>query len=458
MPPRQISDGYLLHSEDALLKVAEQAVARAVALGASGASALANESSGITITVSDGAPSSSVRDGGQSLTITVFDNGRSGQASTEAIDEASVDRAVRHACTIASKVEPDADSGLADARWLARTGPDVAAFAPSDRSADELITLALEIEAAALNRQVAPGIRVRVSEATASSHDLRWARATSAGFARAASASIQSRACVAIADRDGAMVRDWWQASERREDSLPDSETIAREAVDRTVAKLGGRSVPTQTTPVLLDARMAASLVFDLVGGLTGAAQQQRSTFMVGALGTRRLAAHIDLLEDPFEPFGMSSFAWDSEGIAGSRRHIVRSGTIEGYFLDVRTARKLGMQPSGSADGPGNLTLTSSLTDPGDDLPAMLRKLDRGLWITQFLGGGVNPATGAYSKAVEGFWIENGEVVHPVQDMTVAGDLPAMFEGIVAVGADQLRQGSVRTGSILIDNMRIAGR
>lgn len=450
--------GYLLHAERDLLAAAEAAIDHAARIGVQAASVLVSENTGTTIKVRNGKPFMLVMDGAYGLSITVFDHGASGHASTQADDAETVRRTVEQACAIARQVESDPDSGLADPSWCAMEGADVPLFSPSGRTPGELTAVALEIEAAALDVPAGRGNGVRVGEAAASSMDMCWARVMSNGFARSASASFQMRACVAIAERGGEMSRDWWQSADRRETELLGSAAIAGEAVARATAKLGARSLPTQSAPVLFDARVAASLLFELVSALSGAAQQQRSTFLLDSIGSRRLAETIDLCEDPFEPFGFASTAWDSEGISGSHRHVVRGGTIEGYFLDVRNARKLGMAPTGNADGPSNLILTSRNCETGDGIAQMLRKLHRGLWVTQIIGGQVNTATGDYSKAVEGFWVENGEAVYPVRDLTIAGKMPVMLAGIAAVGADQYRQGAVRTGSILIDTMRIAGQ
>lgn len=451
-------DGYLLHSEVELLTVAQGAVDHARAVGAEAASALASEAGGVTIKVRNGAPTSAVRNGGHALSITVFNGGRSGSANSEALDDASIRRAVEHAHAIASQVEPDPEAGLADPSWLAFGTPDAELYAPSRHSPSALTDLALDIERAAHAVTKPGGTNVRIDEAAASSTDTRWARALSNGFARSGSASTQSRACVAIAERGGDMARDWWHVVDRRLDGLLAGDIIAHEAVARSSAKLGGTSLPTQSAPVLLDARIATSLIGDLIGALTGQSQQQRATFLLNALGEQRLAPHISITEDPFEPFGLASSAWDSEGVAASRRSIVRDGVVEGYFLNSRSARKLGMISTGNADGPTNLTLSSASCAPGDDLATMLRKLHRGLFVTQFMGGGVNGATGDYSKAIEGFWVEDGEIVHPVRDVTIAGNLKSMLTDIVAVGSEAYRSGPIRTGPILLETMRIAGR
>lgn len=448
----------LLHSEAALLSVAGQAVDHARVIGAAAAAATASESAGTSIKVRNGSPSSSIREGGHSLSITVFDNGRSGHASSEAIDPASIKRAVEQAHAIALQVQPDPDAGLADPVWLATTGAEVQLFAPSGDTPGGLTNIARDLEAQALARASARGVQIRVDEAHAASADMRWACVNSNGFARASSASIQSRSCVAIAERDGEMVRNWWHSSDRRREHLAPLTIIAGEAVDRAAAGLGARSLPTQLAPVLLDARIAASLVQDLVSGLMGQAQHQKSTYLADSLGSTRLSEHLDLVEDPFEPFGLASSAWDRQGVRGSRRHIVEAGVIAGYFLDVRSARKLGLAPTGNANGPSNLLFSSRKVHETNDNAAMLRKMDRGFWVTEFLGGGVDPATGNYSKAASGFWVEKGQVLHPVRDVTIAGELPAMLRNIVGVGRDLYRQGAIRTGSILLETMRIAGR
>jgi PmbA protein len=450
--------GYLLHSEADLLAAAQVAIAYAQSIGAQAASAQVMESAGTTIKVRGGEPVTLVRDGVYGLSITIFDRGRSGHAHTQAGDLETVQRTVDQACAIARQVEADTDSGLAAPSWYSPDAPKVPLFAPSAKTPGELTAIALEIEAAALEVPAASGIDLRVGEAVASSMDIVWARVMSNGFARSASASLQTRACVCIAEQDGAMGRDWWQAVERRDCDLPDHEVIAGEAAKRAMAKLGARSLATQSAPILFEARVAASLLFDLVGALSGAAQQQRSTFLLNSIGSQRLAADIDLREDPFVPFGLASARWDSEGVSASPRYVVRGGTIEGYFLNVRMARKLAMPPTGNADGPANLILTSRNGRAGDDITQMLRKMHRGLWVTQIIGGQVNLATGDYSKAVEGFWVENGEAVYPVRDLTIAGKMPEMLANITAVGGDHYRQGAVRTGSILIDAMRIAGQ
>ena len=233
---------------------------------------------------------------------------------------------------------------------------------------------------------------------------------------------------------------------------------VGRIAAEKALGMLGAEGLSTRRAPVLLDAPVASSLVRDLCAQLSGSAQFRRMTFLPDAVGQALAAPHLTLEEDPFEPYGLASAAFDSEGVAGARRAIVRAGVVEGLFLDTRLARKLGRASTGNASGMRNLTFTSTTTEYGDDLPGMLRKLGTGLWLTRFMGGGSNPATGVYSRAAAGFWVENGQVVRPVHGFTVAGNLQDMLKAIVAVGTDVHRDGAIRVASILLPDLQIAGR
>lgn len=447
---------YLLRSEDELAGIVSEAIAHANRRGAPQASIYANETGGMTVRARNGEVDTAVRDGSQFLSVTIHDAGRTGRASTQALDPASVIRTVDQAITIAGEVQPDNESGLPDADWLAWDAPDVPLYAPSRMDAAGLAEAAIDIEAGAVGRSAER--QVRVSEAGASSHDTRWVRANSLDFSRSGSASIQRRWCVAIAERDGVMVRDYWSDADRRQGFVMPASAVGRLAADRALRRMGAKGLSTRTAPVLLDARIATTLVGDLCAALGGMAQYQKTTFLPDALGRTALAPHLDLRENPFEPYGLASGAYDTEGVAARQRDIVDGGVIAALFLDTVSARKLGMRSTGSAGGTANLTLSSRETAASDTLEAMLRRMGTGLWITEFLGGGVNRVTGTYSKAASGFWIEGGEIAAPVQDFTVAGNLADMFAGIVAVGADVHREGAIRTGPILLGAMQIAGR
>lgn len=449
-------DGYLLQSEADLAEAVTYAIERSVEAGAGGAIARVSEAGGISVTAARGKIENTVRDGNQHLQITVFDDGRTGMASTESLGRGAIDRVVEQAIGIARQLEPDREAGLADRDSLAWTTPDVPLFTPSNQSVEELYEAAFTIEEGAL--ATAGNETVRVSEAGAASRDMRFALATSQGFCRTGSSSVQHRWCQTIAQRGDEMKQGSWSSVDRRLTGIEQEVQIGRRAAERALGMLGAEGLATRRTPVLVDSVVASSLVRDMCGQLAGSAQFLRKTFLPDALGQTLAAAHLGITEDPFEPFGLASAAFDDEGVAGETRDIVRDGVVRGLFLDTRMARKLGRVSTGNAGGMRNLSLGSSLTTPDDDLDAMLRKLGTGLWLTRFMGGGVDPATGNYSRAAAGFWVENGLVVRPVQGFTIAGNLRDMFTAITAVGADVHRDGLVRTGSILLPDMQIAGR
>lgn len=451
-------DGYLLQSKDSLVDAVAYAIERSAAAGAGEALAMVSEQAGISLIVAGGKVETAVREGHQSLRVTVYADGRTGVASTESLSRSAIERAVEQAAAMARQLERDPDAGLADRDALAWETPDVPLFAPSGHSAEDLTDAAMAIEQAALSTSTATHDEVRVSEAGAASQDMRFALATSQGFCRSGSSSVQRRWCQAIAQRGEDMRQSSWSSIQRRTDHLRPAAEVGRIAAEKALRMLGAEGLSTRRAPVLLDAPVATSLVFDLCAQLSGSAQFRRMTFVPDAMGQPLTAPHLTLEEDPFEPYGLASASFDSEGVAGARRAIVRAGVVEGLFLDTRLARKLGRASTGNAGGMRNLTLASTTTEPGDDLPGMLRRLGTGLWLTRFMGGGSNPATGVYSRAAAGFWVENGQVVRPVHGFTVAGNLKDMLKAIVAVGSDVHREGSIRVASILLPDLQIAGR
>ncbi len=450
--------GFLLHAESDLAQMALDTVRYGRSVGIEHVTANVFESGGTTMVVRNGTNVSAVRDGETKLTVTVYDGGRWGASSTPSFSAAAIRRAVEHARDVANRLEPDEEARPADHAWLTRDDPRIPLFAHCALSPAELNEAALEIENAAREAEASRAGIVTVMQSSAASHDSQSALAISPDFVRSVRTSMQSRGCTTLATSPSGMAQASWGSNERRTEGLLTSRELADIAVQRAARKLGGRSAPSMNAPILFDANVAGALVGALVQALYGRAQERHATFLPNVLGKRVLGHDIDLIEDPFEPYGLRSGGYDSEGIGGSRRHVVRGGVVEGLFLSARSARKLGMAPTGNASGWWNLSLQSRDTIPSDDLKAMLRRLHRGLWITEFLGGQSNGVTGAYSMAVAGFWVEGGELAYPVQDTTVAGDLATMLAGIRAIGADIPRSTATRCGSILIEAMKITGR
>ena len=253
------------------------------------------------------------------------------------------------------------------------------------------------------------------------------------------------------------MQRDAWYSSERNALDLASPEAVGRYAAERALSRLKGRKVATCEVPVLFENTLAAGLLGSLVGALSGGALYRRATFLLDCIGTPVLAGHLDVDEAPLQRAGKASAAFDDEGVRTRARRVVDGGVVQGYFLSSYSARKLGLKTTGHAGGSHNLSLSSRLTRPGDHLDEMLRKLGRGLFVTELMGQGVNGVTGDYSRGAAGYWVEGGRIVHPVHEVTIAGNLKDMLRGIVALGADRYVSGGKTVGSMLIDRLKVAG-
>ena len=234
-------------------------------------------------------------------------------------------------------------------------------------------------------------------------------------------------------------------------------EAVGRYAAERALARLQSRRVPTAQVPVLFESTIAAGLLGAYVQATSGGALYRKTSFLVDSLGQQALAKHIDIDEAPHQPKGKASAPFDDEGVRTLPRRVVDAGVVQGYFLSSYSARKLGMPTTGNAGGSQNLTMTSRRTKRGDKLDAMLAKLGRGLFVTELMGQGVNYVTGDYSRGAAGFWVEGGRIVHPVHEITIAGNLRQMFKDIAAIGADAYTQGGKTVGSVLVSRMQLAG-
>jgi PmbA protein len=249
------------------------------------------------------------------------------------------------------------------------------------------------------------------------------------------------------------MQRDYWYSVSRKSDQLESAKSIGIKAAERTIRRLGARSLSTRQSPVLYSAEMASSLIGSLIGAISGGSLYRKSSFLLDSLGQQILPAFIHIHEQPHLLMALGSSAYDAEGVSTMTRDIVKDGVLEGYVLSSYSARKLKMVSTGNAGGVHNLTV-----DSGDnDFSAMLKQLDTGLLVTELMGQGVNRVTGDYSRGASGFWVENGEIQYPVEEITIAGNLKDIYKNIVSVGSDVDYRGNIRTGSILVEQMAIAG-
>lgn len=445
------------YSQDQFRQLIEDVLAEAKQLGASDAGAEVSEGCGLSVSVRRGDLENVERNRDKSLGISVYVGQRRGNASTSDFSPKALKDTVRAAFDIARFTAEDEFAGLPAEDELSldeASRPALDLFHPWDITAEAAAELALRCERAALD--VDP--RITNSEGAAvSAQQSHFFTGNSRGFRGGYASSRHSLSVAPIAGRGAGMERDAWYSSMRDAADLSSPESIGRYAAERALARLKGRKVKTANVPVLFESPVAAGLLGALVQATSGGALYRRATFLLDSLDKPVLASHIDVVEDPHIPKGKGSTPFDDEGVITRARTVVEGGTLKGYFLSTYSARKLGLRTTGHAGGSHNLTMRSRCTAPGDDLPTMLRRLGTGLFVTELMGQGVNYVTGDYSRGASGYWVENGVIAFPVNEVTIAGNLREMFQQIVGIGADTYNLGSKSVGSILIENMKLAG-
>jgi len=445
------------YSREQFQQLVEDALAMARSLGASDAGAEVSEGAGLSVSVRKGALENVERNRDKSLGVTVYLGQRRGNASTSDFSRAALEQTVRAAYDIARFTAEDPAAGLPDEADVAAprvVSHDLDLFHRWPIDAEAATQIALRAEAAALDTDR----RITNSDgASVSAQESHFFMGNTRGFRGGYASSRHSFSVAPIAGRGDDMQRDYWYSSMRDAADLAAPEVVGRYAAERALSRLASRKIATREVPVLFEAPLAAGLIGAFVQAVSGGALYRKASFLDGCLGQVVLADHLDLVEDPHQRKGKGSAMFDDEGVATHSRKVVEAGRVQGYFLSSYSARKLGMRTTGHAGGAHNLTLTSRLTERGDDLAAMLRRLHRGLFVTELMGQGVNGVTGDYSRGAAGYWVEGGRIVHPVHEVTIAANLRDMLKGIVAVGADAYTSGSRTTGSVLIDRIKVAG-
>jgi len=434
--------------------LAQAVLERARRAGASGCDCDVSEGYGLTVTVRKGKPDTIEHNRDRSIGVTVYfgerPRVRRGHASTSDFSRAALEQTVDAAAAIARHTAEDDCAGLPDAELLARKQPDLDLYHPWPLSTEDAVDLAKRCEAAAF----AVSKKIRNSEgATVSAQQTQFAFANSLGFSGGFAGSRHWLSCAVIAEEKGLMQRDDWYSASRVPAKIADPRALGRYAGSRAAARLGGRKIATCQAPVLFEAPVAIGLIGHFVSAVNGGNLYRKTSFLVDSLGKEVFSPLVTIEERPLEPQGMASSAFDEEGVATCERSIVRNGVVDGYFLGSYAARKLGMKSTGSAGGHHNLIVKSD----GPDFEGMLRKMRRGLLVTELLGQGVNLVTGDYSRGAAGYWVEGGEIAFPVEEITIAGNLKEMFKQFAAIGSDVLVRSGRSSGSILVENMTIAG-
>lgn len=438
-----------LDTDSGLEDIIQQALDRARAEGASSAEADIGTGEGLSVTVRMGELETIEHQRDKGLSVTVYMGQRKGSASTTDFGAQAIKDSVRAACTIARNASPDKYAGLIAAEYLAGELPELDLYHPWEISAEKATELAVDCETVARHCDS----RITNADGTlVNSYSGKHVYGNSHGFIGGWDWSSHIIDCTVIADENG-MQRDGWYSRARCADDLEDVKSIGLKAGERTIARLGARKITTRQAPVLFEASVAGSLFSAFIGAISGGSLYRKASFMLDRIDQQVFAKHIHIHENPLAPKGMGSAPFDADGMATRAKDIVKDGTLQSYVLSAYSARKLNLAPTGNAGGVHNL-----FVQPGQQgFAGLLQTMHTGLLVTDMIGFGVNQVTGDYSRGASGFWVEKGEIQYPVEEITVAGNLLEMYMQIIAVGNDVDARGNIRTGSVLIENMTVAG-
>ena len=433
-----------------LEQIVEDLLKEAARQGASAAEAVASSDAGLETTVRLGEVETVEHTRDNGVGITVYFGHRKGSSSTSDLNPDAIRDAVSAACSIAGQTQDDPCAGLANASRMATAVPDLDLYHPWALTVEDAIALAAECEDAAR----ASDQRVVNSEgASVSTHSSVHVYGNSHGFIGGYPMSRHGLSCSVVAQEGESMQRDYWWSSARAAQELESAAEVGRRAGERAVARLNGRRLATRQSPVIFSAQTAAGLLRSLVGAITGSSLYRRASFLLDRLDEQIFPEFVRIHEAPHMPRGLGSAPFDGDGVATTAKDLVSEGVLRTYLLDAYAACRLGMESTGNAGGVHNLQI-----EMGElDRPSLLARMGTGLFVTELMGHGTNPVTGDYSRGAAGFWVEDGKIQYPVEEITIAGNLKSMFRGLVAVGNDCDFSGSTRTGSWLIDQMTIAG-
>ncbi|UYP29741.1 metalloprotease PmbA [Pseudomonas sp. Z8(2022)] len=434
----------------ALQEQVESILAEARRQGASACEVAVSAGQGLSTTVRQGEVETVEFNRDQGFGITLYVGQRKGSASTSATGIEAIRETVAAALAIAKHTSEDDCAGLADAALMARDLPELDLYHPWSITPEQAVERALACEAAAF----AADSRIKNADGTSlNTHQGCRVYGNSHGFVGGYASTRHSLSCVMIAEGEGQMQRDYWYDVNRQGELLADAAGIGRRAADRAVSRLGARPVPTCEVPVLFAAELAGGLFSHLLAAISGGNLYRHSSFLEGALGQRLFPEWLSLDERPHLPRALGSAAFDGDGLATYAKPFVEKGELVSYVLGTYSGRKLGLPSTANSGGVHNLFVTHG----DEDQQALIRRMGRGLLVTELMGQGLNLVTGDYSRGAAGFWVENGEIQFPVQEVTIAGNLRDMFRQIVAVGCDLERRGNICTGSVLIERMTVAG-
>ncbi|HEV8331528.1 MAG TPA: metalloprotease PmbA [Steroidobacteraceae bacterium] len=440
----------LSYSQQDLQDLVALALAEARGLGASDAEVGVSVETGLSVTARLREVETLEYQRDRGMGVTVYRGKRKGSASTGDLSAGAIRDTIAKAYSIGGFTAEDQCAGLPDPDTLASDFPDLDLFHPWSIDPDAARELAIACEAAALDADP----RIGNSEGSSlSSHRGLRVFGNSLGFMGTVATTLHSLSCVVVAEDGEEMQRDYWYSTVRDWRDLEDGVSIGKQAAARALRRLNARKLSTVTAPVLFVPELARGLFGSFLGAIRGGSQYRRASFLLDAAGEKVFPEWMQISERPHLRKALSSAAFDSEGVATRDREIVQDGVLTGYVLSTYSARKLGLKTTGNAGGVHNLIVAGG----SEDFAGLLRKMGRGLVVTELMGQGVNGVTGDYSRGAAGFWVENGAIAYPVHEITIAGNLREMFRQVVAVGNDVDTRGGIRTGSVLIEQMTIAG-
>ncbi|AGA87809.1 metalloprotease PmbA [Stutzerimonas stutzeri] len=439
------------HALPGLREKVERIIEEARRQGASASEVSVSMEQGLSTTVRQGEVETVEFNRDQGFGITLYVGQSKGSASTTGSGDEAIRETVAAALAIARHASEDEFAGLADAALMARELPDLDLYHPWNITPEQAIEQALSCEGAAF----AVDQRIRNADGTSlNTHQGCRAYGNSNGFIGGYCSSRHSLSCVMIAESEGQMQRDYFYDVNRIGEALLDPQTIGRRAAERAVRRLGARPVPTCEVPVLFAPELATGLFGHFIAAISGGNLYRKASYLEDALGQTLFPEWLSLDERPHIPRALGSASYDGDGLATYAKPFVENGRLLSYVLSTYSGRKLGMPSTANAGGVHNLFVSHG----DEDQAALIRRMGRGLLVTELMGQGLNLVTGDYSRGAGGYWVENGEIQFPVQEVTIAGNLRDMFRQIVAVGCDVETRSNVRTGSVLIERMMVAGK
>ncbi len=444
-------DGIGPHALPGLREKVERIIEEARRQGASASEVSVSMEQGLSTTVRQGEVETVEFNRDQGFGITLYVGQSKGSASTTGSGDEAIRETVAAALAIARHASQDEFAGLADATLMARELPDLDLYHPWSITPEQAIEQALSCESAAFDFDA----RIRNADGTSlNTHQGCRAYGNSNGFIGGYCSTRHSLSCVMIAESEGQMQRDYFYDVNRIGEALIDPQTIGRRAAERAVRRLGARPIPTCEVPVLFAPELATGLFSHFIAAISGGNLYRNASYLEDALGQTLFPEWLSLDERPHIPRALGSASYDGDGLATYAKPFVENGRLISYVLSTYSGRKLGMPSTANAGGVHNLFVSHG----EEDQAALLRRMGRGLLVTELMGQGLNLVTGDYSRGAGGYWVENGEIQFPVQEVTIAGNLRDMFRQIVAIGCDIETRGNVRTGSVLIERMMVAGK